>query len=66
MIERLAILLLVGSALFEFATGVLNIQVFYPWHFGFVRAHYYGAWIFISALVLHVCVKLPDDPARLP
>jgi DMSO/TMAO reductase YedYZ molybdopterin-dependent catalytic subunit len=59
MIERLAILLLVGSALFEFATGVLNIQVFYPWHFGFVRAHYYGAWIFISALVLHVCVKLP-------
>jgi DMSO/TMAO reductase YedYZ molybdopterin-dependent catalytic subunit len=59
MVERLAILLLVGSGLFEFATGVLNIQVFYPWHFGFVRAHYYGAWIFIAALALHVCVKLP-------
>jgi DMSO/TMAO reductase YedYZ molybdopterin-dependent catalytic subunit len=58
-IERLAILLLVGSGLFEFVTGVLNIQVFYPWHFGFVRAHYYGAWIFISALALHFCVKLP-------
>jgi DMSO/TMAO reductase YedYZ molybdopterin-dependent catalytic subunit len=58
-VERLGLLLLVGSALFEFATGVLNIQVFYPWHFGFVRAHYYGAWIFISALILHVCVKLP-------
>ncbi len=51
--------MLVGSGLFEFATGVLNIQVFYPWHFGFVRAHYYGAWIFISALALHFCVKLP-------
>ena len=58
-VERLSILLLVGSGLFEFATGVLNIQVFYPFHFGFVLAHYYGAWVFISALALHVCVKLP-------
>jgi DMSO/TMAO reductase YedYZ molybdopterin-dependent catalytic subunit len=58
-LERLSILLLVGGALFEFATGVLNIQLFYPWHFGFVRAHYYGAWVFIAALVLHVAVKLP-------
>ena len=58
-LERLSILLLVGGALFEFATGVLNIQLFYPWHFGFVRAHYYGAWVFVAALVLHVCVKLP-------
>ncbi len=57
-IERLSMLLLVGGALFEFATGVLNIQVFYPWHFNFVRAHYYGAWVFISALVVHVGVKL--------
>ena len=58
-VERLSILLLVGSGLFEFATGVLNIQVFYPWHFSFVLAHYYGAWVFISALLLHVAVKLP-------
>jgi len=58
-IERLAVLLLVGSGLFEFATGILNIQVFYPFHFGFVLAHYYGAWIFISALALHVLLKLP-------
>jgi DMSO/TMAO reductase YedYZ molybdopterin-dependent catalytic subunit len=59
ILERVSILLLVGGALFEFATGVLNIQVFYPFHFGFVRAHYYGAWVFIAALVLHVGVKLP-------
>jgi hypothetical protein len=58
-VERLSILLLVGSGLFEFVTGVLNIQVFYPFHFGFVLAHYYGAWIFISALALHILVKLP-------
>ncbi len=58
-VERLAVLLLVGSGLFEFATGILNIQVFYPFHFGFVVAHYYGAWVFICALALHVLVKLP-------
>ncbi len=58
-IERLSLLLLVGGGLFEFATGVMNIQLFYPWHFGFVRAHYYGAWVFIAALTLHVLVKLP-------
>src|SRR5437660_4515764 len=31
-IERASLLLLVGGSLFEFATGLLNIQVFYPWH----------------------------------
>ncbi len=59
VLERLSIGLLVGGALFEFATGVVNIQVYYPFHFNFVRAHYYGAWVFIAALVLHVAVKLP-------
>jgi DMSO/TMAO reductase YedYZ molybdopterin-dependent catalytic subunit len=59
LVERASLLLLVGGALFEFGTGVLNIQVFYPWHFNFVRAHYYGAWVFIAALTAHVLVKLP-------
>jgi DMSO/TMAO reductase YedYZ molybdopterin-dependent catalytic subunit len=59
LIERASLLLLVGGALFEFATGVLNIQVFYPWHFNFVREHYYGAWVFVAALTAHVLVKLP-------
>jgi DMSO/TMAO reductase YedYZ molybdopterin-dependent catalytic subunit len=58
-LERASLLLLVGGALFEFATGVLNIQDYYPWHFSFVRAHYYGAWVFMAALTLHVSVKLP-------
>ena len=38
---------------------MLNIQVFYPWHFSFTRAHYYGGWLFISALLLHFVIKLP-------
>jgi DMSO/TMAO reductase YedYZ molybdopterin-dependent catalytic subunit len=58
-IERLAVLALVGSAIFEFATGILNVQLYYPWHFNFVVAHYYGAWVFVAALTLHVAIKLP-------
>jgi DMSO/TMAO reductase YedYZ molybdopterin-dependent catalytic subunit len=59
LLERASLLLLVGGALFEFATGILDIQNYYPWHFGFVRAHYYGAWVFFAAFTIHVCVKLP-------
>ena len=58
-IERLAIALLVGSALFEFATGVLNVQIYYPFRFNFVQAHYYGAIVFLVALAVHVAVKIP-------
>jgi DMSO/TMAO reductase YedYZ molybdopterin-dependent catalytic subunit len=58
-IERLSILGLVGSAIFEFATGILNVQLYYPWHFNFVVAHYYGAWVFVVALTTHVAVKVP-------
>ena len=52
-IERMSILGLVGSAIFEFATGILNVQLYYPWHFNFVVAHYYGAWVFVVALTTH-------------
>jgi DMSO/TMAO reductase YedYZ molybdopterin-dependent catalytic subunit len=58
-IERLSTLALVAGAIFEFVTGILNIQLFYPWHFNFVVAHYYGAWVFVAALITHVAVKLP-------
>ncbi len=58
-LERLSLLLLVGGSLFEFVTGVLNIQNYYPWHYSFVTAHYWGAWVFFCAFVLHVTVKMP-------
>ncbi len=58
-IERISLALLVSSAIFLFATGILNAQVFYPFKFSFVVAHYYAAWIFVGALVLHVLLKLP-------
>jgi DMSO/TMAO reductase YedYZ molybdopterin-dependent catalytic subunit len=58
-IERLGIALLVASAIFQFATGIVNVQYWYAFHFNFVVAHYYGAVVFAGALFLHVLVKLP-------
>lgn len=58
-IERLSLVGLVGGGLFVFMTGIFNAQLFYPWPFNFVVAHYYGAWVFTASLVLHVGVKLP-------
>ncbi len=58
-LDRISLALLVGGSLFVFFTGILNIQLFYPWDFSFVRAHYYGAFIFLAALVLHLVGKLP-------
>jgi DMSO/TMAO reductase YedYZ molybdopterin-dependent catalytic subunit len=58
-IERLSIALLVSSAVFEFATGVLNMQYWYAFRFNFVVAHYYGAVVFVASLVLHVLIKVP-------
>ncbi|MBO9534796.1 MAG: molybdopterin-dependent oxidoreductase [Solirubrobacteraceae bacterium] len=79
---KLANLLLVGSATFQLATGLTNAQLFYPWHFNFVVAHYYGAWLFVASVMLHVATQLPkmraayrtradvlgmaDDPLRTP
>ncbi len=56
--ERVSLLLLVAGAVFELVTGVMNIQYYYAWPFGFYQAHYYGAWVFMSAFVVHVGLKL--------
>ncbi|WP_405144797.1 molybdopterin-dependent oxidoreductase [Sphaerisporangium sp. NBC_01403] len=58
-VERASLLLLVGGAVFEFATGILNIQLFYVFPFSFYPAHLYGAWIFLGAFAVHVAFKLP-------
>ncbi len=56
-LERLSLALLVGGALFEFATGILNIQYYYVFPFFFTTAHYYGAWVFTGAFLFHAAVK---------
>ncbi len=58
-LDRLSLALLVGGSIFVFFTGVLNIQLWYPFGFSFVPAHYYGAFIFLGALGLHLVGKIP-------
>ena len=58
-LERLSLLLLVGGALFEFVTGVLNIQLHYIFPGSFYTLHFYGAWVFIGAFVVHVAFRIP-------
>ncbi|MFB6935620.1 molybdopterin-dependent oxidoreductase [Streptomyces sp. HUAS 31] len=58
-LERLSLLLLVGGALFEFVTGVLNVQLDYIFPGSFYTLHFYGAWVFIAAFVAHAVLKTP-------
>ncbi|WP_329202591.1 MULTISPECIES: molybdopterin-dependent oxidoreductase [unclassified Streptomyces] len=58
-IERLSLLLLVGGAGFEFATGILNVQLHYIFPGSFYTLHFYGAWVFIGAFAVHVASRLP-------
>jgi DMSO/TMAO reductase YedYZ molybdopterin-dependent catalytic subunit len=59
VLERLSLLMLVGGALFEIVTGVLNIQYDYIFGFSFYTAHYFGAWVFIAGFLMHIAVKIP-------
>ena len=59
ILERISLIMLVGGVLFEFATGILNIQNYYVFPFSFYTAHLYGAWVFIAGFVIHVTLKFP-------
>ncbi|MEV5160880.1 molybdopterin-dependent oxidoreductase [Streptomyces sp. NPDC053728] len=59
VLERLSLLLLVGGALFEFLTGLLNIQLEYVFPGSFYPLHFYGAWVFFAAFAAHTALKLP-------
>ncbi|MEU1203434.1 molybdopterin-dependent oxidoreductase [Streptomyces sp. NPDC005813] len=58
-LERISLLLLVGGALFEFTTGILNIQLDYVFPGSFYPLHFYGAWVFFAAFVAHAALKMP-------
>ncbi|WAU81461.1 molybdopterin-dependent oxidoreductase [Streptomyces sp. Qhu-G9] len=58
-LERISLLLLVGGALFEFVTGVLNVQLDYLFPGSFYPLHFYGAWVFFAAFVVHAVLKTP-------
>ena len=42
---------------FEFVTGILNVQQWYKFPGSFYVLHFYGAWVFIAALVVHTGLK---------
>ncbi|MBZ6082521.1 molybdopterin-dependent oxidoreductase [Streptomyces olivaceus] len=58
-LERISLLLLVGGALFEFVTGVLNVQLDYVFPGSFYPLHFYGAWVFFAAFLAHAALKTP-------
>jgi DMSO/TMAO reductase YedYZ molybdopterin-dependent catalytic subunit len=58
-LERLSLFLLVGGAVFEFATGIMNIQQWYVFPGSFYTLHFYGAWVFVAAFVVHATLKFP-------
>ncbi|WP_245694776.1 molybdopterin-dependent oxidoreductase [Streptomyces abyssalis] len=58
-LERLSLLLLVGGAIFEFATGLLDVQLDYIFPGSFYTLHFYGAWVFIGAFVVHIAFRIP-------
>ena len=58
-IERLSILVLVGSMLFQLSTGLLNIAQWYAFEFFFTTAHYAMSYVAVGAVIVHIGVKLP-------
>ncbi|MFF9408518.1 molybdopterin-dependent oxidoreductase [Streptomyces anandii] len=58
-LERISLLLLVGGGLFEFTTGVLNVQLDYVFPGSFYPLHFYGAWVFFAAFLAHAALKTP-------
>jgi len=59
-VERGSLLLLVGGAVFELATGLINVARFYPWGFFFTTTHYWVGWITVGALVVHIAAKATE------
>ncbi|MBL7491490.1 molybdopterin-dependent oxidoreductase [Frankia sp. AgB1.9] len=57
-LERLSIVPLIGGALFQLSTGIANIAQWYPFRFFFTVAHYWGAWVTMGALLIHVGAKI--------
>ncbi len=58
-IERLSILVLVGSMLFQLSTGLLNIAQWYAFKFFFTTSHYAMSYVAAGAVIVHIGVKLP-------
>jgi DMSO/TMAO reductase YedYZ molybdopterin-dependent catalytic subunit len=56
-LERASLLLLVGGAVFEFVTGIMNIDYDYSFGFSFYDGHFFGAWVFIAGFTMHAVLR---------
>lgn len=65
LIERASLAVLVGSMIFQLATGLCNIAQWYPWKFFFTTTHYAMAYVAFGAMAVHLAVKLPSVRAAL-
>jgi DMSO/TMAO reductase YedYZ molybdopterin-dependent catalytic subunit len=59
LLERASLLLLVSGAVFEFVTGIMNIDYDYSFGFSFYDGHFFGAWVFIAGFVVHATLRFP-------
>jgi DMSO/TMAO reductase YedYZ molybdopterin-dependent catalytic subunit len=60
-LERISLLFVIGGIFFQIFTGLFYIQNFVILHnIQSNKLHFYGNWIFIGGLVLHVIVKFPE------
>ena len=65
LVERVMLVPLIAATLFQLFTGLANINLWYPWPFNFLAAHFWVAWIAIGALVVHGVAKWPTTRAAL-
>lgn len=60
-LERISLLFVIGGVFFQIFTGLLYIQNLVIFNnVTFNQLHFYGSWIFVGGLVLHVLVKFPE------
>jgi DMSO/TMAO reductase YedYZ molybdopterin-dependent catalytic subunit len=60
VLERVSLVILVGSTLLQLATGFLNVLNWYPFPWDFVSVHHYLAYVVVGSVLLHIGMKLPD------
>ncbi len=57
VVERLSLVPLIAGGFFMLASGLANINLWYPWQFSFPVTHYWVAWITMGGLVVHIGAK---------
>lgn len=57
LVERISLIPLVAGGVFMLTTGFMNHMEWYPFGFFFPVGHFWGAWITMGALLIHLVAK---------